>query len=277
MQPFTEDASMANIKLIACDMDKTLLADDGTQPENMVELVERMTQAGIVFCPASGRPAPKLMEMFADHADALAFCPDNGGSIIYRGKRIYESVLDRDLCHKTLSELASIEGVVPILGAFDKTYLLKRDRPHESTVSYFYGPINFVDDICTLDVDSNKIALYLPGGSSKKFFDEVVEPRYGKQFYAASTNDQWIDMMNLGVDKGRGVQHLCEKLGIDPADAAAFGDTYNDAPMLEAVGHSYLVANAGEHMRTHARFCAPSNNDRGVATVIEAILAAHGA
>ena len=67
---------------------------------------------------------------------------------------------------------------------------------------------------------------------------------------------------------------LCDHLGISTADALALGDTYNDVQMLEAVGHSYVVANAGEHMRAHARFMAPSNNERGVARVIEALLAA---
>lgn len=58
--------------------------------------------------------------------------------------------------------------------------------------------------------------------------------------------------MNLGVDKGAGVAHLCEHLGIDIADAAAVGDTYNDIPMLERVGHSFIVDNAEEHMNAHA-------------------------
>ena len=85
---------------------------------------------------------------------------------------------------------------------------------------------------------------------------------------------EWIDFMNLGVDKGAGVAHLCEHLGIDIADAAAVGDTYNDIPMLERVGHSFIVDNAEEHMNAHAKWRIPSNNDGGVLTLIDAILAA---
>lgn len=44
--------------------------------------------------------------------------------------------------------------------------------------------------------------------------------------------------------------------------------------MLKVAGHSYVVANAEEHMREHARFVVPSNNERGVAQVIDAVLAA---
>ena len=54
------------------------------------------------------------------------------------------------------------------------------------------------------------------------------------------------------------------------------GDTYNDIPMLSAVGHSFVVANAEKHMHAHADYLVPSNDDRGVATLIDAILAAKG-
>lgn len=52
------------------------------------------------------------------------------------------------------------------------------------------------------------------------------------------------------------------------------GDTYNDIPMLERVGHSFIVDNAEEHMNAHAKWRIPSNNDGGVLTLIDAILAA---
>ena len=67
---------------------------------------------------------------------------------------------------------------------------------------------------------------------------------------------------------------LSGQLGIDEADAAAVGDTYNDIPMLERVGHSFIVANAEAHMEEHASWRVPSNNDAGVLALIDAILAA---
>ena len=70
------------------------------------------------------------------------------------------------------------------------------------------------------------------------------------------------------------VYSQANELGIDIADAAAVGDTYNDIPMLERVGHSFIVDNAEEHMNAHAKWRIPSNNDGGVLTLIDAILAA---
>ena len=55
---------------------------------------------------------------------------------------------------------------------------------------------------------------------------------------------------------------------------AAFGDTYNDIPMLDIVGHSYVMGNAAEHMHAHGKFLAPTNNEAGVLTVIDRIVEA---
>ena len=73
------------------------------------------------------------------------------------------------------------------------------------------------------------------------------------------------------------VEHLNKDFygeGIDIADAAAVGDTYNDIPMLERVGHSFIVDNAEEHMNANAKWRIPRNNQGGVMTLIDAILAA---
>ena len=59
MQTYESDANIGNIKLIAVDMDKTLLTDERVLPQGLDERLDKLAEAGIVFCPASGRPAPK--------------------------------------------------------------------------------------------------------------------------------------------------------------------------------------------------------------------------
>ena len=67
---------------------------------------------------------------------------------------------------------------------------------------------------------------------------------------------------------------MSELLGIDIADMMAFGDTFNDAAMLETVGFGYIVANATPGMERYARLVAPSNVDHGVLTVMDQVIAA---
>ena len=88
MQTYESDANIGKIKLIAVDMDKTLLTDERVLPQGLDERLDKLADAGIVFCPASGRPAPRLEEMFESFKNRLAFCPDNGACVIYRGNYI---------------------------------------------------------------------------------------------------------------------------------------------------------------------------------------------
>ena len=72
MQTYESDANIGNIKILAVDMDKTLLTDERVLPQGLDERLDKLADAGIVFCPASGRPAPKLEEMFEGVKNRLA-------------------------------------------------------------------------------------------------------------------------------------------------------------------------------------------------------------
>lgn len=271
---YLSDNDLSSIKLVATDMDLTLLADDKSMPEGIGERIDALTERGIVFCAASGRPGLALRESFPDHHADMAIVADNGASVYLRDELIYRDLIERDLYHEVLSLAASTPGGVPVLCAFDDAYVLERDRGHEDVLSIYYRSITYVDSFDELDVDSNKISIYFPGWDSKKNLDEVYAPAFDTRLYLTCAGNEWLDFMNIGIDKGSGIRHLVEHLGIDLADVAAFGDTYNDIPMLDIVGHSYVMANAAEHMHAHGTFLAPSNNDAGVLTVIDRIVEA---
>ena len=274
MQNYTEDTRLGDIKLIAVDMDKTLLTDERVLPEGLDKRLAALDKAGIVFCPASGRPAPKLEEMFEDVRDRIAFCPDNGGSVIYRGEYIYKSGIDPKVYQRVLTRAAADPRAVPVLCCYDDAYALTEDRQYHDELSVYYTTIHYVDTFESLDVDSNKVSIFFPAYDAEPAFRDTYEPEFSDVLYATNAGREWIDFMNLGVNKGSGIAHLCEHLGIGIADAAGVGDTYNDIPMLERVGHSFIVANAEDHMQAHAKYMVPSNNDGGVLALIDAILAA---
>lgn len=274
MLPYTHDRDLASIRLIACDMDRTLLADDKTQPENMPELIDALRDAGVVFCPASGRPGPTLRAMFPEHVHDMAFLADNGAAIIYRDELIYKSLIDPSLYQDIARATTERTKGVPVLCAFDRAYVPSFGRVHHEALSVYYKKIIYVDTLEDLDVEANKFTVYAPENNSRELFEQVFSPAFGDRLCVACAGVEWIDFMNEGVNKGAGVAHLCDLLGINLKDTAAVGDTYNDTEMLDIAGHSFIVANATPDMRDHADFELPSNNDRGVAALIDAILAA---
>ena len=274
---YLSDTNLDSIELVATDMDLTLLADDKSMPAGVDERIDALAKNGVLFCAASGRPALALRESFPAHHQDMALVADNGASVYLRDELVYRDLIDRDLYHEVLALATATEGSVPVLCAFDDAYVLERDRCHEDVVSIYYRSITYVESFEELDVDSNKISIYFPGWDSKQKNDEVYSPAFASRLYLTCAGNEWLDFMNIGVDKGSGIRHLAQHLGIDLSDIAAFGDTYNDIPMLDIVGHSYVMANAAEHMHDHGKFLAPSNNEAGVLTVIDHIVDAMGA
>ena len=69
------------------------------------------------------------------------------------------------------------------------------------------------------------------------------------QLTVTRSTDTYLEIMPAGVSKGDAVRLFCRRCGIDPGDAAAFGDQYNDISMLKAVGHPFLMGNAPESLK----------------------------
>ena len=273
---YTEDKNLAGIKLLAVDMDLTLLADDCSQPENMPGRIAALAEAGVVFCPASGRPETALEDLFPESLDLIAICADNGANVKYHAEQLFVSKMDDALWREVVAVAAEQGNCAPVLNCFDHAVCLWKDRENHPELHKYYRNIIWVDSYDEVSEDANKISLLFPAWDAEPAFASLYGPQFERKLFVTNAGRQWIDFMNLGVSKGSGIAHLCRELGIDLADAAAVGDTYNDIPMLSAVGHSFVVANAEEHMHQHATYQVPSNNDRGVAVLIDAILAAKG-
>ena len=77
------------IRLIACDLDGTLLDPSGALPQGIFETIEKLYKRGILFCPASGRQAVALEKMFAPVADKILIMAENGAIVWRGGKTLY--------------------------------------------------------------------------------------------------------------------------------------------------------------------------------------------
>ena len=269
---YTQD-DLSNVRLLACDMDLTLLADDKSMPQGIMDRIRALLDAGVWFCPASGRPGPTLQSMFPRFADTIPFIPDNGGYVLFRGQMVYRDLLDSKVYHDLLRAAVENGRGVPCIVGFDRTYVLESARAYEGDFKMYYPQLEYVASFDGVDPETNKITIFFPNWDSPVHYREFYGPKFADALSVTCAGDEWIDIMNDGVNKGTGLARLCEHLGIALADAAAVGDTYNDIEMLEAAGHSFLVANAEGHMEAHAKFRVPSNNDAGVIALIDAILA----
>ncbi len=85
-----------------------------------------------------------------------------------------------------------------------------------------------------------------------------------------------VDITPAGVDKGRGVRALAERLGVDPAEILAIGDSLNDLPLLEAAGLACAPGNAEEAVRRRAAYVSPEPFGRGILDVLRRFAAPDG-
>lgn len=272
MPTMFDDVDLARVRIVASDMDCTLLADDGSMPPGMSERIEALARAGIVFCAASGRPLYTLKDMFASHLDQMALIADNGAAIWANGRLAYKDLIDPPTYHELIDFTLDDGRGRPVLCGTESAFLLECDRVYDDFFRRFFTKIEYVDTFAGLDAEADKYTVYFPDRMAEEVYAQTYRDAWGERFSVTNAGKEWIDFMNKHVDKGTGITRLCECLGVPVADALALGDTYNDVQMLEAVGHSYVVANAEDHMRAHARFVAPSNNERGVAQVIDRLL-----
>ena len=93
--------------------------------------------------------------------------------------------------------------------------------------------------------DFVKISAYYRPGAVK--VEPELAAKWGSRFQVAVAGECWLDFTL--ADKATGIRALCRHLGMDPKDAMAFGDNFNDVPMLDAVGHPYLMESAAEALR----------------------------
>jgi Cof subfamily protein (haloacid dehalogenase superfamily) len=264
---------MDAVRLIASDMDHTLLDEHGDLPPDFHHYLRRLNAVGVTFVAASGRPLNRLKQMFPPH-EGMAYVGDNGGTVSVGDTVLFQSLLSPQSYRAMAALTLGCTPGVPVVSGPDAAYVSSAHREHEPYLSTFNPRIVFVDDFDGLDAEVDKFSVYLPTGESRRYHDEVFGPAYADDFSVTVGGPVWVDMMNAGVHKGHGIRVLARHFGLRREQLMAFGDAYNDLEMLDEVHHSYAVSNAYDEVRRRARFIAGSNADHGVLTVIRQVLAA---
>lgn len=267
---------MDTIRLIASDLDATLLDEHSQLPPNFEQKARELAGEGIIFAAASGRPVYTLEKMFEPLLGSVLLLGDNGGAAKYKGEMLIMAQMPRRYLRE-LARTAAEAGDVGILCAEDCAYIQSRHRQYIPYLNGFYaGNIRCVENLEDVDAKADKFTAYLPRGNAQQAFDERYGPRFGSEFSVAVSGSVWVDVTNRDANKGTALTAIGEKLGISTDEMMAFGDTYNDAPMLEAVRYGFLVANGSEPLRARVPYLAPPNTEYGVMQVLEQVLAKHG-
>lgn len=256
------------IKLIASDMDGTLLNDKKQLPADFFETIDKLHERGIHFAISSGRTYYALDHLFPEEYIAkMDFICDNGACVISRGKTVSVSALDRGTFLELLDACEKIGGLKVLVCASKGTYHLQDSPAFLNEIVKYYKYHFPVDDLRRVDDVIYKLAIYDEAGTlahGKPAIDDI----FGDRLNVQASGPFWMDVMASGVSKGSALKALQTALGISIEDTMAFGDYFNDVIMLENARWSFCMENGHEDVKKLCRFTAPSNNEGGVTKMI---------
>lgn len=258
------------IKLIACDMDGTLLDENKHLPKNFDKLIEVLNEKKIVFAAASGRSWPALKPLFKDvkFADTFIYICDNGGNIAFPDGRFETDTIPRKTVLEIIDDCQKFGGIEPVLCCTDDIYYPASAKEEFATeITNFYINFTCVEDLRKIESDVIKIAVCDMKGSASNSWP-VFNKKYGSKMNCVVSGKFWMDFMNKGIDKGNAMKRIMKELDIKPCQAMAFGDYFNDAPMLDTCKWGYVMENACDDMKKGRKLIAPPNTENGVIKVI---------
>ena len=264
-----------DIRLIAADMDGTLLDDFDELHDHLWPMVRELSRRGIVFCPASGRQYGNLLNRFRDVADDVVFIAENGTYVVRRGAEISSDCLEPDAARRlvvAVRELAA-SGVDAgaVLCGKRSAYIERNDPPFRAEVDKYYARLQVVDDLLAVDDDDVlKVAVFDFGSAEATTAPALANFRDTHRVVVSGRH--WVDVMNLSANKGEGIRHLQQALDITAAQTMVFGDFLNDLEMMDAAEYSFAMENAHPELRARARYLAPSNAENGVVRTISSVL-----
>ncbi|WP_406147445.1 Cof-type HAD-IIB family hydrolase [Streptomyces sp. NBC_01012] len=278
MTPATDSPLPAVTRLIATDLDGTLLRDDKTLSDRTIAALAAAEEAGIEVFFVTGRPA-RWMDVVSPHVQGhgMAICA-NGAAVadLHDGRLIKVRPLDR----------STAIGVVDILRGVAPGVSFAVELSTGIHYEPAYPPFH-MDPGATVAVAEKllheeapgtgapvlKILAHHPELAPDAFLAMARELAGDQASFTRSSPTALLEISALGVSKADTLAECCAERGIAPGEVVAFGDMPNDVEMLSWAGASFAMGNAHPAALAAASGVTLTNNEDGVAVVIERIIA----
>ena len=256
-------------RIIAVDMDGTLLDAHGTIPAAFRDVMAHAEDTDVVIAPASGRQLRTLQDIFEDFSDAVpeAYIAENGTVVSYRDEIVSTTALPADPVHAIID--AAAEDFVVVVCRPDAAYIpAGLSAPMLAEIAkYYHSTVETSDLHDAVTEDVVKVAVYTPGVAEAEVFPVVDAAAPDVNVVVSGAN--WVDVMHPEADKGVALLSLADALGVAHAETVAFGDYLNDYALLQSAGTAWAMDNAHPELKAIADHIAPSNVDHGVVTVLK--------
>lgn len=261
----------SKIKLIASDMDGTLLDENGQVPPETFGLILALRERGVRFVASSGRRYDRLCDFFSPVKDRMDFVASNGAQVFADGVQIDREVYS----HLAIRRLAKTVAMFPNmhLALFDRTksYLLDDEDKFVREVDKDLPNVERIYELPSPEVSIIKASIFCDDGN---VMDNayVLQRELGGLFTFAPSGSSYIDVMQPGISKASGIAQVMEYHGIDASEVMAFGDAMNDYEIIRFVGTGCAMANGRPALRAVADRVIGSNVEHAVQSEMRRVL-----
>lgn len=265
-----------SIRMIAIDLDGTLLHDDMTISERARQVIHQAMIQGYRIVIATGRmwdsAKPKVDQLALGNVPVICY---TGAWIMMSetGKPVWQDGIDPDLASAIFREGKSMGW--DATGFWDGHIYMEKPNGTEAKYQKYrtQKPIYLGDEFFHPAQKVTRIVFADPDLAIRETMRKHLENTFGDQIDVIFPGDDFVDIHKKGINKAKALSYLMEQEHIRPEEVMAFGNTENDVPMLRLAGISYAVANADEIAKEAATHICASNEEDGVAEVIEKLVA----
>ena len=265
------------IELLIADVDGTLVTPDKELTEKARAAVRKLHEASVAFAVTSGRP-PRGMSMLVEPlAITTPIAGFNGGMFVHPDLSPLEvKALPAELVPQIVRAIDELGLDVWIYQGSD-WFVRNAEAPH---VSREHMTVRFAPTVSTdlsrLTEGIVKIVGVSDDGPAVEACERRLRERFGDHVSAARSQPYYVDVTNLGANKGAVVQRLSRDLEVPPEKIATIGDMPNDVLMFARSGMSIAMGNASPDVQRAARYVTGSNAEEGFAEAVERFVLGKG-
>lgn len=266
------------IKLVAIDMDGTLLNLQHEITPAVKSAIERAHKKGVMVVLTTGRPFVGIQRylMELNLVDEGQYCISYNGALVHRandGECVAEITLGFD-DYLYIEQLARDLGVH--FQAFDKSFLYTPNKDiseftiHEASLTGIPVRYRAVEEMDRATRFPKLMMIDKPD-----LLDSAIQrlPQQARDNYTIlKSAPYYLEILDSRVNKGQGVKMLAEKLGLAREEVMAIGDQENDLAMIEYAGTGVAMGNAIDSVKKIAQFITKTNMEDGVAHAIEELV-----
>lgn len=263
-------------KLVVLDIDGTMLSSQAELSPRVRQSIEAVRERGIKVTLATGRRVCRSLPWARAFNLTIPIVAHNGAVVVdsQTAEICFQKGIYQPIANELISELTKLH--IPHLVYSGEDYgdmgMLPSQFKNEkiSFITYIDDELKLTDSI-TIKSDPVKIAVL----AKEKIIQPILNDwqiRYGKDTnMVVYQSEQYIgvDFIAAGCSKASGVKYILDKLQLNYDQVLAIGDDYNDIELIKAAGLGVAVANAPEAVRKQAQYIAPSNDEDGIAHVLQ--------